>query len=235
MAPSPLSWISGLSFDSPFLGPLLFFILSCHFSANGQQSLESLLVYEWILETKLTSKFLVFHMYHWRQGGSQQIEQQSWNSLPSFFPATSAQGAAPLPHPPTPAKVSSVHQVTSAWRGRSLRKAVQSEHTSPITDSPTAPCAQLVSCALTSTWHLPTRAWRVSCLSVSKWVYCCQGLTLCFFFALFSFSPTFTSKNVKIEDIPVLTCLYFCHLLCSDVCFTLMSWWTGHKKDELLT
>ena len=37
-----LSGISGLSFDSPFLSPLLFFFclvlllfLSCHFSANG--------------------------------------------------------------------------------------------------------------------------------------------------------------------------------------------------------
>ena len=168
MAPSPLSWISGMYC---FLCPLLFFylvlvlffkILSCHFPANGQQS------------------HLVSHMYCWHQGGSQQIEQQSWNSLPAFFPATSAQGAAPPPHPPTPAKVSSVRQVTSAWRGQSLRKAVQSEHTSPIMDSPTAPCAQLVSCALTSTWHLPTHAWRVSCLSVSKWMYCCQGNPFCF-------------------------------------------------------
>ena len=41
----PLSGISGLSFDSPFLSPLLFFclvlllFLSCHFSANGPFSL----------------------------------------------------------------------------------------------------------------------------------------------------------------------------------------------------
>ena len=39
--PPPLSGISGLSLDSPFLSPLLFFCLvlllspSCHFSAHG--------------------------------------------------------------------------------------------------------------------------------------------------------------------------------------------------------
>ena len=49
-----LSGISGLSFDSPFLSPLLFFFclvlllfLSCHFSANGPFS------YSFFLSRKL--------------------------------------------------------------------------------------------------------------------------------------------------------------------------------------
>lgn len=182
-------------------------------------------------------------MYRWHQGGRQQIEQQPWNSLPSFFPATSAQGAAPPPHPPTPAKVSSVHQVTSAWRGRSLRKAVQSERISPITDSPTAQCARLVSCALMSTWRLPTRAWRVSCISVSKWMYCCRGLILVFQFCfVFVFTHFLLFLLKKIEDVPDLICICFCYFLCFfnwrctsfNICIFLpftVFWWSVFHPD----